>query len=82
MIEDVIKLFERNQLEEFQFEMRYSNPDMARLLNAMRTATKLRKLAITVNLKAEFLEMLNKNIGKDASLKQLAIVFSNYQQGA
>lgn len=77
-IEEVRQLFERDQIEEFQFEMRYSNPEYSKLLTSMKTATHLKRLAITLNLKPDLLDVLNKNIGKDASLKSLAIVFANY----
>ena len=59
--------------------MRYSNPEYARLLSAMKTANRLKRLAITINLKPDLLELLNKHIGKDAALKSLAICFANYQ---
>lgn len=68
-------LLEQDQLEEFQFEMRYSNPEYPNLLAAMKGAQRLKRLAITVNLKKELVEHLNKFIGKDAYLKSLAISF-------
>lgn len=35
----------------------------------MRTATRLKRLTMTVNHKADLIDILNKNIGKDACLK-------------
>lgn len=61
--------------------MRYSgNPEYIKLLSAMRTSTRLKRLVITVNIKADLIDALNKNIGKDANLKSLAIYFANHQQ--
>jgi hypothetical protein len=53
------------------------HPEYAKLLQAMKLATKLRRLAITVTLKTELIDILNKNIGKDASFRSLQITFVN-----
>lgn len=59
--------------------MRFSgNAEYAKLLGAIKHSEKLRRLSVSVNLKADLVELLNKNIGKDSNLKQLAIYFANY----
>jgi hypothetical protein len=46
----------------------------------MKHSQNLRKLVITVALKGELIELLNKNVGsKDANLRQLSITFANPQ---
>lgn len=63
--------------------MRYSgNPEYQKLLGALKNASRLKRLIVTVNLKSDLMELLNKNIGKDANLRQLAITFQNYQQAS
>jgi hypothetical protein len=80
-VTEVRTLLERDQLEEFQFEMKYSGiADYAKLLGPLKTAQRLKKLIVTVSLKGDLIETLNKNIGKDANIKSLAIYFANYQQ--
>ena len=39
----------------------------------------MKRLIITVNLKADIIDILNKNLGKDANLKSLAIYFATNQ---
>ena len=54
------------------------HPEYAKLLGAMKHSQNLRKLVITVALKGELIELLNKNVGsKDANLRQLSITFAN-----
>jgi hypothetical protein len=68
-----------DQIEELQFEMRQSgHPEYAKLLGAVKNSQTLKKLVITVALKGELIDLLNKNIGsKDANLRQLQITFAN-----
>ena len=43
----------------------------------MKGSQKLKRLVITVALKGDLIELLNKNIGKDAGLRALQITFAN-----
>jgi hypothetical protein len=75
-VEEVRKLLENDQLEELQFEMRLSgNPDYARFLASLKHCQKLRRLMISVSVKQDLVELLNKSIGKDTNLRQLSIHF-------
>lgn len=48
------------------------HPEYAKLLGAVKNSQTLKKLVITVALKGELIDLLNKNIGsKDANLRQL-----------
>lgn len=59
--------------------MRFSgNPEYAKLLGSIKHCQRLKRLTISVNLKQDLVELLNKNIGKDTNLKSLAIQFANY----
>ena len=80
-VEEVKTLIEGNdQLEELHFELRQvGHPEYAKLLSAMKHSQNLKKLVITVALKGELIELLNKNVGKDANLRQLSITFANPQ---
>jgi hypothetical protein len=69
-------MLDADQLEELHFEMRQSgggqaNAEYMKLLGAMRCSQRLKRLVITVALKSELIDMLNKNIGKDAGLRAL-----------
>lgn len=60
--------------------MRYSSfTEYSRLFSSLKNAFKLKRLLITVNLRNDLIEILNKNIGKDANFKSLSIYFANYQ---
>ena len=43
-MEEVRSLLENDQIEEFQFEMRFGGGDYARLLQSIKTATRLKRL--------------------------------------
>jgi len=50
--------------------MRFSgNADYAKLLGAIKNSEKLKRLSVSVNWKADLVELLNRNIGKDSNLK-------------
>jgi len=73
-VEEVRQLLDRDQLEELKFEMRYSGfSEYAKLLSALKNAYRLKRLHITINLKSDLVEILNKNIAKDSNLKHLVI---------
>jgi hypothetical protein len=56
------------------------HPEYQKLLSAMKNSQKLKRLVITVALKGDLIELLNKSIGsKDANLRQLQITFANPQ---
>ena len=70
------------QLEELQFELRQgggaTSEQVKMLMAAIRNSHRLKKLTITVALKGELLELLNKNVGsKDANLRSLQITFAS-----
>ena len=53
------------------------NLEYAKILSSMKTCTKLKRLVLTVALKNELVDILNKNLSKDVGLKSLQITFAS-----
>ena len=58
--------------------MKFDNPqEYTSVFKILKESKKLKKLTLNMNLKPEMLDILNKNLHKEASFKYLSINFMN-----